>query len=213
MNVDELVELLLVEARTAIGARGRFDIVFPGGDTPQPLFVALADRLVDADAWHVYLSDERCLAAGDPDRNDVPLRSMLLDRVTPPVADFVTPRAELDPETAVEQFDQELSRAPTFDVAVLGLGDDGHTASLFPGGPGRSGGDTAVAVHDAPKPPRRRISMSASRLSDTRLVIFLVRAGTKKWARRSLLTGGPIPANDVHGHYRMLVELDASTAG
>jgi len=183
-------------ASQAIAARGRFSIVLAGGDTPRRLYRALAGVDADWTRWHVYFGDERCLAPGEADRNDTMARKAWLDRVTVPPAQCHAVPAELGPEEGAARYARLLAGVEEFDLVLLGLGEDGHTASLFPGSylGDATEAPAALAVRDAPKPPPERVSLSARRLSASRQVLFIVSGAAKARAVKSWAGGGAVPA-------------------
>ena len=179
--------------REALRTRGEFHIVLAGGDTPKALYAALSLEEHDWARWQVWFGDERCLPAEHAQRNSVMARAALPGQFA---ALHVIP-SELGACAAVAAYARALASAPIFDLVLLGLGEDGHTASLFPGHiPGGDHEESAdvVAVFNAPKPPPERISLSASRLSRARHVLFLVGGAGKLDALRRWCAGEPIPA-------------------
>lgn len=186
-------------ANECIAVRGRFDIVLAGGATPKATYEYLHNENCVFGKWHVWFGDERCLPAGHADRNDTMARAALLDRAGIPAAQVHCMPAELGPDRAARAYSGELAGMADFDLVLLGLGEDGHTASLFPGqdwGEGTSS-PAAVAVHDAPKPPPDRVSLSAARLSRSRHVFFLIAGQGKRDAVARLRRGEAIPANAI----------------
>ncbi len=187
---------ILAAARAAIAARGRFLVVLAGGDTPRRTYGLLRDARTDWAAWHVYYGDERCLAAGDPARNSAMAAAAWLDHVPIPPAQRHTIPAESGPEEGARRYAAGLAGVGAFDLVLLGLGADGHTASLFPGHAWGEGDDApaALAVHGAPKPPPERVTLSASRLSRARQALFLVAGEGKRDALARWRAGERIPA-------------------
>lgn len=193
----------LVEAaeRAALAAHGAFDIVLAGGGTPRRLYAALARRNHDWARWRVWFGDERCLPADDRERNSRMAAEALLERVPIPAARIHAMPAELGAEAAAQAYGRQLAGLGAFDLVLLGIGEDGHTASLFPGRDWGEADDApdVLAVHDAPKPPPDRISLSARRLSNARAVLFLVagadkRGAVERWRRGENLPAGAIRA-------------------
>jgi 6-phosphogluconolactonase len=175
--------------REALAARGEFHIVLAGGGTPRTVYEALARERHDWPRWQVWFGDERCLPPEHPERNSAMARAALLDRV--PVAAVHAIPAELGARAAARAYAVDLAGVPAFDLVLLGLGEDGHTASLFPGyyaGPEEA---DAVAVFAAPKPPPERVSLSARRLSRARRVLFLVSGAGKRAALERWRNGEP----------------------
>ena len=208
-DLDQLIETvangIVSEAARAISAAGRFLVVLAGGSTPRPIYMRLVELNTPWHQWHIYFGDERCLRAGHPERNDTMIREVWLDKVAIPVDQIHTVPAELGPDAGAISYAQELAGLGPFDLTLLGLGEDGHTASLFPGGPlgCQRGAPDVIAVHAAPKPPASRVSMSAARLTRSQSVQLIV-AGEKKRATLARLRDGadmPIravnPANGI----------------
>lgn len=182
---SELVEratgTILRVADEAIAARGEFLIVLAGGTTPKQIYERLADAPADWARWKIYFGDERCLDADHPDRNSAMASAAWLDRARPSAAEVFPIPAELGPDAGAAAYRDLLHGVGTFDVVLLGLGEDGHTASLFPGRDwGRRDEDLSVLpVLRAPKPPPERISLSAARLSHARQVLVFVTGEAK----------------------------------
>jgi 6-phosphogluconolactonase len=180
----------------ALAARGEFHIVLAGGGTPRRLYLALAGEDHDWSRWRVWFGDERCLAPDDPARNSAMAGEAWLDKVGMPAGNLHVIPAEQDTERAARLYAEELSGLADFDLVLLGLGQDGHTASLFPGHDwGEAAGSAAaLAVVDAPKPPPGRVSLSANRLSHSRQVLFLVTGADKRDALARWRRGDKLPA-------------------
>lgn len=190
---------ILDAASDAIRERGRFVIVLAGGGTPRGIYGMLRDANVDWSRWHVYFGDERCLPAGDPERNSTMAAEAWLDHVAIPPAQIHSIPAALGAQSAARAYSQTLRDTGDFDLVLLGLGEDGHTASLFPGNDPGDAADApdALAVFDAPKPPAERVSLSANRLSRTRAALFLVTGEGKRSAVAQWLRGTDIPARSI----------------
>lgn len=180
----------------ALDARGVFHVVLAGGGTPRRLYEALAGETHDWTRWQVWFGDERCLPAGHPDRNSRMAREAWLDRVGLPQANVHVIPAELGPARAAAAYARDLAAVGDFDLVLLGLGEDGHTASLFPNREwaGSAGSADVLPVFDAPKPPSERVSLSAQRLARARRVLFLVTGAGKRDALAAWRRGEAIPA-------------------
>ncbi len=208
----EAMRMTLVAAEAAIAARGCFVVALAGGDTPRGLYERLRGAETDWTAWHVWFGDERCLPADDASRNSRMACRAWLDHVSIPSSQVHAIPGELGAAVAAARYTETLAEVGTFDLVLLGLGEDGHTASLFPGR--RAGvGDqdpAAVAVFDAPKPPPERVSLSAARLGDTRRALFLVAGDSKREAVRRWRAGDAIPARAVQPRGGVDVLVEAS---
>ncbi|HXU93092.1 MAG TPA: 6-phosphogluconolactonase [Gallionella sp.] len=190
---------ILDKAEQAIAARGAFRIVLAGGDTPRNIYRALCDADTDWSAWHIYFGDERCLPVDDPERNSHMASSAWLDHVDIPSQQIHPIPGELGPETAATGYASDLANVGEFDLVLLGLGEDGHTASLFPGGSWEQTQllPAVIPVLDAPKPPPQRISLSPARLSHALSVLFLIRGKNKREAIENWRAGVAIPASRI----------------
>lgn len=187
---------ILDTAKRAIAERGAFHTVLAGGATPRGVYRLLRDAPADWPAWHIWFGDERCLPADDPARNSRMAEDAWLDHVSIPRGHIHIIPAERGAQVAAAAYADELKMVGEFDLVLLGLGEDGHTASLFPGhdiGIGEKAPD-ALAVFDAPKPPPERVSLSARRLGWARQVVFLVAGMAKREAVRMWREGMGIPA-------------------
>ena len=194
--LDRALAFVAAAEAEALAGRGEFHIVLAGGGTPRRLYRALADEVHDWSRWRVWFGDERSLAPDDPARNSAMAREAWLDKVGMPAGNLHVIPAEQDAEVAARLYAEELSGLADFDLVLLGLGQDGHTASLFPGHHwGEAvGSATALAVTDAPKPPPERVSLSAERLSRARRVLFLVAGADKRDALARWRRGEDLPA-------------------
>lgn len=187
-------------AREVLAQGGRFRIVLAGGETPRNIYRSLVALETDWGRWEVYFGDERCLARGDAGRNDQMAFDAWLDHVSIPRDALHPIPAEAGPVDGAEAYARRLAGVGDFDLVLLGLGEDGHTASLFPGASERGeAGDApdVLPVFDAPKPPRERVSLSASRLGRSRAVLFIVAGESKRDAARRWRAGEDIPAASI----------------
>lgn len=201
--------------RAAVAARGRATVAFSGGSTAEPLLQALADVDVPWSAVHVLQVDERVAPEGHPDRNLTTLRRRLVDRVPlPPERLHAMPVEATDLHGAAARYAGILQvlagRPPRLDLVHLGLGPDGHTASLVPGGPLlATPGPVGVT---APYQGRRRMTLTLPVLSDARQVLWFVLGAAKAAMVRRLVDGDPaIPAGKVE-RSRALLLLDPPAA-
>jgi 6-phosphogluconolactonase len=217
----------------AQAARGSASIVLTGGGiggaTLQELAKSPAHDAIDWARLEVWWGDERFLPTGHPDRNETQARAALLDRV-PLDPDRVHPMPASDGadgedlDAAAEREAAALARAahpedhgpaPTFDVLLLGVGPDGHVASLFPEAPALYDERPVVPVRGAPKPPPLRLSLSLGVINSAREV-WLIAAGEEKAGAARLALGGAgataIPAAGAHGRAATRWLLDRAAA-
>jgi 6-phosphogluconolactonase len=193
------LDTILACAEQSIRDRGEFHLVLAGGNTPLAIYQECRHIQTDWSAWNVYFGDERCLPAEDLSRNSFMASETWLNHV--PISSarvFVIP-AEDGAVAAAKKYADTLRGVGDFDLVLLGLGEDGHTASLFPdhdwGNQGNS--PDTLAVFNAPKPPAERVSLSANRLSKARKVVFLVNGSGKQRALTAWLLGQSIPAGSI----------------
>jgi 6-phosphogluconolactonase len=202
--------------RAAVAARGRATVAFSGGSTAGPLLAALAEADVPWSALHVLQVDERVAPDGHPDRNLTLLRRHLLDHVPVPADALHTmPVDEVDLDAAAARYTDVLldlaGRPPRLDLVHLGIGTDGHTASLVPGSPLLGRTRAAVAV-TAPYQGRSRMTLTLPVLSRARRVLWFVRGAAKARMVRRLVEGDmSIPAGRVEAS-RALLLLDPAAA-
>lgn len=207
------VQRIAEAAAAAIDARGVFRIVLSGGSTPRMAYEALRTLATPWPAWRVYYGDERCLPAEHADRNSRMAADAWLNEVPIPRGNVHPIPAELGPERGAAAYGRVLQEVDDFDLVLLGLGEDGHTASLFPGHDlGQApGSPAALPVHDAQKPPPERVSLSAARLSRARQVLFLVTGAGKRQAVAAWRGGEPIPAAAIAPASGVDVLVDAAS--
>jgi len=196
---DAAVEAILASAAQAIDRRGQFHIVLAGGNTPRGIYQRLRAAQSDWSAWHIYFGDERCLPAGDSALNSRMAAEVWLDWVPIPPLQMHPIAGELGALAAAQACAEALRSVGDFDLVLLGLGEDGHTASLFPHHQWGvvPGSPDVLAVFDAPKPPPQRVSLSAARLGRARRVLFLVSGDAKHRAVAEWRAGKDMPARAI----------------
>lgn len=193
------LETILCSAARAIHARGQFHVVLSGGNTPRGIYQGLCAAQTDWSKWHIYFGDERCLPQADSARNSRMAAQVWLDFVPISPSRLHAIPGELGALQAAKIYAEMLRTVGDFDLVLLGLGEDGHTASLFPDhewGAAPGSPDT-LAVFDAPKPPLQRVSLSAARLSRARQVTFLVGGESKRRALAQWRADKGIPAQAI----------------
>lgn len=209
---------------TAQAARGTASVVLTGGRTGTAVLAELrsAGSAVDWSTVDFYWGDERFLPAGDPERNETQAREALLDHV-PVAPDRVHPMApsdgELgpDPEAAAEAYAVLLQSVESFDVCLLGVGEEGHTASLFPQSPAvLETARAVVAVRDSPKPPPVRVSLTLPTIRRANEVWLMTTGEGKAAAVAAALNGADeadLPAAGATGTRETRWLLDKTAAG
>ena len=160
-----------------------------GGSTPKLLFQYLAEHHQDLD-WsrlHVYWGDERCVAPDDEESNYKMTKELLLDHVGIPAKNIHRVKGENDPSTESSRYADELTKSipdsagiPTFDLIILGMGDDGHTASIFPHEIDLLTSEALCAVANHPVSGQKRITLTGQVINAAKEVVFLVTGGGKK---------------------------------
>ncbi len=191
---------ILKAADKAVNKYGSFLIVLAGGSTPKAVYKLLSEQQADWSKWHIFHNDDRCLPADDDDRNSKMAREAWLNHVDIPENQIHDIPAELGNVAGAEAYTETLRGVRTFDLVILGLGEDGHTASLFPNQVVDNSAD-AVPVSDAPKPPADRITISQNRLNHTNEVMFLVTGAGKQDAVNQWRNGAFIPATLITGKH------------
>lgn len=184
---QEAADRIAAAAKQAIIEKGFFTLVLAGGTTPRRVYEMLCERQADRSAWHLFYGDERCLAVDDPQRNNQMVKATGLSEG---VAQHWVMAAEEGAEAAADSYVACLPDGP-FDLVLLGMGEDGHTASLFPGHQHPSA--EVLAVHDSPKPPADRVSLSLSRLQNCQLMLLLVTGEAKRDALQAWRNGDDLP--------------------
>jgi len=209
--------IIAADARTAITARGRFALAVSGGHTPWIMLRALAEEDIPWAAVHVYQVDERVAPDGHPDRNLTHLRESLLQHAPlAPEHIHAMPVQSLDLEAAAKQYAlalQEIAGSPpVLDLVHLGLGPDGHTASLVPGDAVLDVTDADVALTGVYQ-GRRRMTLTYPMLNRARRVLWVVTGSEKVEMLRRLCEGDvSIPAGRVHREQAVVI-VDRAAAG
>ena len=215
----------------AIAAEGHAHLVVTGGGIGTKVLAAIAASPArDAVDWRLvdfWWGDERFAAAGNPERNETGARAALLDVIgADPARVHAVPGPDGpdgdDPDAAAARYAAELARAagdagavPVFDVLMLGIGPEGHVASIFPESPAAHATGSVVAVRNSPKPPPTRISLTFSAIQAAREVWILASGAEKADAVAEALSGvsqDKVPAAGARGRDRTLFLLDQAAA-
>jgi 6-phosphogluconolactonase len=188
-------------AQDAISARGRFTLVLSGGNTPRAIYSRLAAEKKDSLPWSkvfLFFGDERHVPPDDPDSNYRMAKESLVSQVPIPPDHVHRIQAELDADTAAEKYQQEVSTffglnppaLPRFDLVLLGMGDDGHTASLFPGTKALTERVRIVTANDVPKLNTQRITLTYPVFNNAAEVMVLLSGSGKAETLAQVLRSG-----------------------
>jgi 6-phosphogluconolactonase len=209
------VELITAAAAISVNRRRFFRVALSGGSTPKPVYAALAeDRDIDWQPWQILWSDERCVPPTSPDSNYHLVKEALLDKLARPPRMVVHMSGDSEPNAAAADYERavrELVPAnpnsgagdiPRFDLILLGMGGDGHTASLFPGSPALVEQERLVVANPGPPPHTTRLTFTYPIINAARRVLVLVSGEDKAETLRDVLNGPPdpsrLPAQAIH---------------
>jgi 6-phosphogluconolactonase len=206
----EACERILRLSKQVIDKNGFFKIVLAGGGTPEQTYRLLREADCDWGRWHIYYGDERCLPEVDAGRNSVMASRAWLDYV--PSAQVYAIPAHLGAVAGARGYADIVKEALPFDMVLLGMGEDGHTASLFPGH--RHCEDELVhAVFNAPKPPPERVSLSVAALCNSGDLLFLVTGAGKREAVAQWRRGDNVPIAQIQPAGGATVLIDRAAFG
>jgi 6-phosphogluconolactonase len=213
-------------AQEAATSRGRFSIALSGGSTPGALYRLLAEEPYQGQVpWaevHLFWGDERCVPPDDPGSNYRLAKETLISRMPIPAGNVHRLRGELEPEEAARAYAREVrdffcGPRPRFDLVLLGLGEDGHTASLFPGSPALQERERLAVAAEAhyQDRPAQRVTLTLPAINAARQVLFLVAGSAKAGIVQAVLEGpgAHLPAQMVQPTAgRLTWLLDAAAA-
>ncbi|HEV7365280.1 MAG TPA: 6-phosphogluconolactonase [Gemmatimonadales bacterium] len=221
---DAVARHIVVRADGAIATAGRFTLALAGGSTPRDAYARLATddfaRWVEWERVHVLWGDERCVPPDDPRSNYRMAKEALLDRVPIPAQQIHRIRGEDPPEKAAAEYERELRAlldGEGLDLALLGLGEDGHTASLFPGQPAVHATERWVVAVPAPPGNLWRVTLTPAVLGLAKHVTFVV-SGASKSLRLAQVLQGPftpdlLPAQAIRPRQGVLTWMVDQAAG
>ncbi len=219
------------KAQAAVARRGLARVAISGGTTPQAVFSLLADpahgfaNTIPWDKLQLYWVDERCVAPDHPESNYGVCKRLLLDKVAIPAANVHRMEGELDPDEAASRYESDLrnsmklegAESPAFDLLLLGMGDDGHTASLFPHTDGLNEMGRLCIANHVPQKDVWRVTLTWQVINQAQEVVFEI-AGAAKTERVLEVFAGPrdperLPAQLIRpSNGRLLVQLDEVAA-
>lgn len=197
--VENAAEVIVGLIDAAVAEKGRCHLALAGGNTPRPVYRRLGSAAcrirIPWDRVHIFFGDERCVPPDDERSNFGMVREALLDQVPVPPEQVHRIAGELGPAEAARTYEQELRACfpavspPKFDLICLGLGDDGHTASLFPGAASLGEQERWVLPHEVPAPGVARVTLTPPVLNGARSVLFLVEGAGKAGVLARVLEG------------------------
>jgi 6-phosphogluconolactonase len=185
--IQQALELVLEKLHAAITARGIATLALSGGSTPKPLYEALAQQDLPWDKLHIFWGDERYVPPTHPDSNEGMARQAWLNHVPIPASHIhPMPTDASDPAVAAERYEHDIrqffqvppGRFPSLDVILLGMGDDGHTASLFPHTAALQVQDRLITVGNKDGQPR--LTFTVPLINQARCVVFIVAGASKQ---------------------------------
>ena len=213
---DLLVPELVSLAHDAIAARGRFSIALPGGSVATTCFPRFAEAAIDWSRTHFFWGDERAVPPTDESSNYGVAERLWLERIAklgPTIHRMEAERADLD--EAGERYERALRQNGPLDLALLGMGPDGHVCSLFPGHTLLDERARLVAsITDSPKPPPRRLTLTLPALHAARNVFVIATGEAKADAVRRVRAGEALPAlRALSGPHRARLFVDPAALG
>ena len=202
---------ILLAAHEAIKDHDEFRIVLAGGSTPETVYELLSKEDCDWKHWQLYMGDERCLPIDHPDRNSRMIQKILLNHISIPNENIHFMQSELGPEKAAQLYADEIKGALPFDLVMLGIGEDGHTASLFPGHT-HNQEELVHSVYESPKPPVERVSLSASSLSNNLQLLIMTTGEGKREAMEKWQAGINLPVSTISSLKNTKIILDQAAS-
>ncbi len=197
--VSDAAEFILSQARAALGERDQFRIALSGGNTPRPIYTEFAriGRDLPWDRVHFTFGDERCVPPDDPQSNFRMARESLFVPGAVPEKSIARMRGEIDPQIAAQEYQDGLDLLATqrgemiyrHDLILLGVGDDGHTASLFPGTAALDETSRRVVANFVPKFDTWRLTFTYPLINQARHVCFLANANKNPALLEKILNG------------------------
>jgi len=220
-------DLIATTAAAAVAARGRFTLALSGGNTPRSLYQLLAAEYAKRVPWSstdVYFGDERCVPPDSPDSNYGMASEALLSRIPGLTERTARIQGELEPADAAKRYEAVLRSAfpdgTTLDVSLMGIGPDGHTASLFPGIPELNEHTRWVVPTNAPPTMKvhHRITLTYPVFANTRTVVFLLAGADKRDILEKVLASAgnpqaPYPASRVTAREHVIYLVDRAALG
>ena len=190
-------DYLFQQITTCVSEKGICHVVLPGGSTPARCLELLAEKPLPWKNIHWYPGDERCYPPGHAERNDTMINGKLFTQQAHNIENFHSMPAELGPQQGAEHYATLIDATGGLDIVVLGMGEDGHTASLFPGNVALDDLRSVVPVYDAPKAPGERISIGLTTLRNAAECIVIATGKNKHEALTKLKEGAVLPVGQI----------------
>lgn len=195
--MSDAAGFILERAGATLSQRNRFRIALSGGNTPRPVYAEVAKMNLPWDRIHFTFSDERCVPPGDAQSNFRMARESLFNPGGVPEESIARIRGEIDPETAAQEYEAELDRLAAerdesiycHDLILLGIGDDGHTASLFPGTSAVTEKKRKIMANFVPRFNSWRITFTFPLINQGRHICFLVNASKDPALLEKIIAG------------------------
>jgi 6-phosphogluconolactonase len=203
---------ILSYAEQTIAQTGQFKIVLAGGSTPNLIYQLLSQAQADWQNWWIFWGDERCLPVDDVERNSLMAMQAWLEKVAIPKEQIFPMPAEKGAALAAAEYQATIAKYLPFDLVLLGMGEDGHTASLFPGHV-HNENEQVHAVYNSPKPPSDRVSLSAAVLSSAEKVLFLISGAGKQEAFKRWQDGESLPVAQIKPQQGIMIYADNAALG
>jgi len=186
-------DFLAEHIQTCLKQKGVCHVVLPGGNTPEDCFTYLVEKKLPWNQINWYLGDERCYPSGHVDRNDVMLDKNLWSHIS--ASNIYRIPAELGAEQAAKTYRETVDSIESFDIVFLGMGEDGHTASLFPDNEALHDTRSVIPVYDSPKEPGERVSLSLNVIKKAKWRMVLTAGSAKADVISRIKKGETLPIN------------------
>ena len=204
-TAEEVAEAAAAEIADVLRG-GAQTLVLAGGTTPKRCYELLAELDVQWGRVTVLFGDERCVPPDHPDSNYRMVKESLLDRVAP--ATVYRMPAELGPDEGADAYAEVVANVAPLDLVLLGVGEDGHVASLFPGHPLLGATGLTAGIRDSPKPPPERVTLTLEAIRDAGRVLIIA-TGSGKADAVALAKRGEVPSGMIPGA-RWLIDRAAA---
>ncbi|MEY3219888.1 MAG: 6-phosphogluconolactonase [Pseudomonadota bacterium] len=197
-NAEKIAEKIIVFSRHCVEKKGFFSIVLAGGNTPQQVYDILEQKQPNSNKWEIFFGDERDVPIGDLARN-----STMVEKTMPQLI----AKAAYFPILSAKDYDLLIAQKMPFDLVLLGIGEDGHTAGIFPDKTYRYL-DYVQIINDAPKPPPRRISLRIEALNLSRETWVLATGKSKQSALKKWFDGEKLPISAIEPLEELILFCD-----